>query len=61
MAPMIEVTKGTSFKWSSKAQAAFEEVNDKLTKASVLALPCFDKVFKVECEAFGVGIGGALV
>jgi len=61
MAPMTKVIKGASFKWSSKAQIAFEEVKDKLTKAPVLALPCFDKVFKVECDISGVGIGAALV
>jgi len=45
MAPMTKVIKGTPFKWSSKAQTAFEKVKDKLTKAPVLASPCFDKVF----------------
>ena len=57
---MIEVLKGTSFRWTPKEQTAFEEVKVKLTQAPVLALPCFDKVFEVECDASGVGIGGVL-
>jgi len=61
MAPMVEVIKGTSFKWSSKAQAAFEKVKDKLTKAPMLALPCFDKGFEVKCDTSGIGIGDVLV
>ena len=60
MAPMTEELKGSSFKWSPKAYSAFEEVKTKLTDASVLALPCFDKVFEIECDAFGVGIEGVL-
>ena len=35
MAPMIEVIKGSSFKWNPKAQVAFEEINLKLTQAPV--------------------------
>jgi len=31
MSPMTEVSKVSSFKWSSKAQAAFEEEKDKVT------------------------------
>jgi len=45
---MTEVLKGTSFSWTPKAQVAFEDIKDKHTQAPVLALLCFDKVFKVE-------------
>jgi len=57
MVPMTEVIKGSSFHWTSQAQQAFEEVKAKLTQAPVLALPFFDKVFEVECDASSVGIG----
>jgi len=43
------------------AQTAFEEIKDKLTRGRLLALPCFDKVFEVECDASSVGISGMLV
>jgi len=57
---MNEVLKGLSFRWTPKAQATFEDVKRKLLHALVLALPCFDKVFKVECDASGINIGGVL-
>jgi len=57
---MMAVIKGTYFRWTPKAQSTFEEVKLKLTQAPMLALPCFDKVFKVEYDASGVGVGGVL-
>ena len=57
--PMIEVIKGTSFRWMPIAQSSYEDIKDELTQALVLALPCFDKIFEVECDASSVGISCA--
>jgi len=51
---------GTSFVWTPKAQATFEEIKTRLTQAPVLSLLCFSKVFEVEYDACGVGIGGVV-
>jgi len=60
MAPMTEEIEGSFFKWTPNAHSVLEEVKAKLTEAPVLALPCFDMVFEIECDAFGVGIEGVL-
>nr|GFC05985.1 hypothetical protein [Tanacetum cinerariifolium] len=60
VAPLTEVTKFKTFVWTSQAQRAFDELKQLLTSTPILALPCFQEVFEVEYDAFGVGIGVVL-
>ncbi|GKU97098.1 hypothetical protein SLEP1_g10278 [Rubroshorea leprosula] len=60
VAPVTDSLKGDKFSWSDKAQHSFEELKRKLTETSVLALPNFDLMFEVDCDASNVGIGEVL-
>ena len=60
MGPMAKVIKEGSFQWNAKAYKAFEEIKVTLTQAPFLALHCFEKIFEIERNPFGVGIIGVL-
>jgi hypothetical protein len=61
-APLHELTKkGVPFAWGDSQEVAFNTLKNMLTHAPLLQLPDFNKVFELECDASGIGLGAVLL
>jgi hypothetical protein len=53
--------EGVPFSWGIQQDHDFNMLKDKLTHAPLLQLPDFNKIFELECDASGIGLGGVLL
>src|SRR6266511_6021202 len=61
MGPMTDLLKkNTPFIWGTEQQQAFDTIKERLTTASVLAHPNFEKLFFLYTDASKEGVGAIL-
>jgi hypothetical protein len=61
VAPLIALLKKNSFNWTTTTSQAFQTLNMAMCTTPVLSLPDFTKIFVLECDASGKGIGVILM
>ena len=59
--PLTDLLKKDAFEWIDKATKAFEDLKRAVSQPPLLALFDFSKLFLIECDAFGYGLGDVLL
>ena len=60
--PLNEIIKkNVGFRWEKEQENAFNTLKEKLCIAPILHLLDFSKIFEIECDASGIGIGAILM
>jgi hypothetical protein len=60
-APLTALLKKDAFRWNDIASDAFARLKQAVTTTHILALLDFNKMFILECDASGLGIGAVLM
>jgi len=53
--------KKDAFSWSEEAEQAFQHLKVAMVQPPMLALPNFDKIIIIECDASEKGLGAVLM
>jgi hypothetical protein len=59
-APLMALLKREAFKWTAKAEEAFQLLKQALMTTLLLQMPDFDKRFVIDSDASGSGFGAVL-
>jgi len=59
--PLTQLLHKDSFIWTDTTTMAFKQLKHAMSQPPVLVLPNFEKIFVVETDALGVGIGVVLM
>jgi hypothetical protein len=61
-APILETMKKEKqpFRWTEAAEKGFKMLKENIIERPILALPYFNKIFTIRCDASGIEVGGVL-